>query len=66
MQLVDDWKRSLGWFSQQAFIAAGALQAVWLELPADLKGKVPPDAVHYLTAAILVLGFVGRLVKQGR
>ena len=65
MRLVKNANQSWRWFSQQAFVAAGALQGAWMFLPDDLKQRAPDDVVNWVTLAIVTLGFIGRLVPQG-
>lgn len=65
MKLVDNARQSFRWFSVQAMVLAGAIQTAWLSLPPDLKARVPADWVDAVTIAVLVLGVIGRLVKQG-
>lgn len=50
--------------SMQAMAAALALQGAWSQAPDDMKASIPHEWVSYATAALLVLGMVGRLVKQ--
>lgn len=65
MRLVDDARRAWRWFSVQCMGLALALQGAWEVLPAEMKSGIPPRAVTYITLSLLVLGIVGRLVKQG-
>lgn len=64
MKLVDDAKRAWTWFSVQCMGLALALQGAWEVIPDDLKTGVPPRAVTFITLSLLVLGIVGRLIKQ--
>lgn len=64
MRLIPEWRRCLRMFSQQAFLAAGALQATWLTLAPEQKASIPDAWVTATTLVILLLGFVGRLVVQ--
>jgi hypothetical protein len=66
MKLVDNAKDALTWFSVQCMLVAGALQAGWEFLPDDLKSSLDPSTVKTVTVVLLVLGVVGRLVKQGK
>ena len=65
MKLIPNWRQAWRMFSVQAMTLAGAMQAAWLAMPADLKSRVPDGLVDGLTVAILALGIVGRLVDQG-
>lgn len=64
MKLVSDWKKTWSYYSTQAMAAAGATQVAWVSLPTDLRASIPGEWVTYGTAAVLVLGIIGRLVKQ--
>ena len=64
MKLVDNARHAWQWFSVQAFVLAGALQAVWMQLPPDMKTKIPDNLVSVATIAICVLGVIGRLTSQ--
>ena len=66
IKLVDDWRDWWRWYSSHCIGAALALQGAWLEVPDDLRASVPSWALQGITAALLVLGFVGRLVNQER
>ena len=61
---IPEWRSSWRMFSQIAFVVAGALQGAWLVLDAQQKASIPSEWVTILTLVIIVLGFVGRLVKQ--
>lgn len=64
IELVDNWREALCWFSTNCMILATALQGAWLYIPEDLKERVPEPAVHIITIGLLVAGVVGRLIKQ--
>jgi hypothetical protein len=63
--LVRDAKKAWRWWSVQAMALAGAIQGAWLFVPDDLKARVPDDLASTVTAVLMVLGIVGRLVPQG-
>jgi len=65
MKLIPNWRQAWRMFSVQAMTLAGAMQAAWVAIPPDLKGRVPEGLVDGMTVAILALGIVGRLVDQG-
>jgi hypothetical protein len=69
MKLVDNAGEAYKWVSMHCMVLATALQGAWEMCPADLKayvtGFVPPQYIAYATMSLLVLGMVGRLVKQG-
>lgn len=63
-QLVENAGSAWRWLSVQAMALAGAVQGAWLAIPEDMKTSIPAEYVQYATIALLVLGLVGRLVKQ--
>ena len=65
MKFVDDARQWWRWFSMQAMGAAAALQGAWVFIPDDLKARVGDDTAAWVTGALLVLGMIGRMVKQG-
>ena len=66
MKLIDEVGQAWRMLSVQAMSAAIAIQGTWVSVPEDLKSGIPPQWVHYLTMGLLVLGVVGRLVKQDK
>lgn len=64
MFFVPDWHRAWRWFSLQAMVLSGVVQAAWEALPADLKQYLPHWLGLALSLAFLVLGVGGRLIQQ--
>jgi hypothetical protein len=64
VRLVDDARKAWRWISVQAMAAAIAVQGTWEVIPDDLKTGIPPRVIHLVSMGLLVLGIVGRLVKQ--
>lgn len=64
LQLVEDWRKAWRWFSVNAMVLAAAIQGAWLQIPDDMKASIPPALVSYSTITLLVLGVLGRLLKQ--
>lgn len=62
--LVEGWARAWRWFSMQAMALALALQGAWLALPEDMKAHAPAGLVTVASMALLLLGLIGRLVRQ--
>ena len=65
MKLVPNARKAWRWISMQAMGVAVALQGAWVFIPDDLKSRVGDDTAAWITGALLVLGMIGRLVKQG-
>lgn len=66
MTLIENWRSAWRMLSVQAMTIAGALQGAWLYLPDDMRSSVDPTLMHGITIALLVLGVVGRMVKQDK
>lgn len=66
MKLIPEWKKAWRMVSVQAMTIATALQGAWLGLPEDMKAGIDPALVNGACLALLVLGIVGRLVKQDK
>ena len=48
-----------------AMAGAVAVQGTWAAMPDDLKAGIPSGWVTAVSIAVLVLGAVGRFIKQG-
>ena len=62
--MIAEWRQAWRWFSMQAMLLSGAVQAAWVALPADLKQYLPSWLGLVLSLSVLVLGLGGRLVRQ--
>ena len=40
------------------------LQSFWIELPTEMKEKVPQETRDYITFVFLVIAFLARSIKQ--
>lgn len=65
LKLVNDWRRSWRWFSMNCMTLAAAIQGAWIYVPDDMRTTVPVWLVSSVTIGLLILGVIGRLVKQG-
>jgi hypothetical protein len=69
VKFVDDAKQAWRWFSMWAMGLSSAFLATWALIPPDLQayitGSVPPRYITLAVAGVLVLGMLGRVVKQG-
>ena len=66
LKLVDDWKSAWRWISVNCMALAVVVQGAWEFLPADLKNQLSSEWVRGIAIALLVLGILGRLIKQER
>lgn len=64
MKLVENAKQAWKWLSMQMMVLALALQSTWELYSTEIQALLTPAQVTYVTIALLVLGIVGRLVKQ--
>ena len=64
MQLIENWKSAWKMFSVQAQVAAGSLLGTWSVVPEDLKTHIPQQVVLGIAMGLLVLGTLGRIIKQ--
>jgi hypothetical protein len=69
MKLVDDAGKAWTWISMWCMGISTAFLSAWALLPEDLKpyllGSIPPKHVAIGVAGMLVIGMLGRVVKQG-
>lgn len=65
MKLVDDWRGALRWLSVQIPAINAAFLVTWANLPAKFQEALPVPWVIGIAVGLLVLGVVGRLIKQG-
>jgi len=65
MKLISNWKDSWKWFSTQAMLLAVAVQGAWDYIPADMRASLPDGFVTWATMGLLVLGIIGRTIRQG-
>lgn len=64
MNLIPDWRRAWRFFSVQAMAWATAIQVTWMSIPEAMRTTLPETIVHWVTVMLLVLGILGRVVKQ--
>lgn len=63
VELIPEWRRALRMLSVQANTVNAAGLTAWATL-GELREKIPPEWVVVFAVAMLVLGTIGRLVKQ--
>lgn len=77
MQLIDNWRQCLRFWSVQLQLAGVVLLTVletfpdaaisiWTILPADIRASIHPDAVRYAGYAIIACSIAARVIKQPR
>ena len=64
MKLVENIKHAWKWVSMQMMVLALAFQTAWELAPLELKSGLTPTQVYYVTITLLVIGVMGRVVKQ--
>ena len=64
MKLIENAKNWYKMFSIQAQLAAGSILGSWSLIPEDLKQNLPQNVVIGVAVGLLVLGVIGRLIKQ--
>jgi hypothetical protein len=64
MKLVSNAGKAHRMYVMQVLAVIALVQGVWASLPAELIASLPPGLVHYVTAALAVIGMVVRVIKQ--
>jgi hypothetical protein len=64
MKFVDDVRSAWRWFSTWLLAASGSLLVAYENFP-QLKAYIPDTWFHTIMGVMLVLIFLGRIVKQG-
>ena len=64
VELVSNWRKAWTFFSMQAMAINTAFLATWAILPDDIKSGLPSWLVPFAAVFLLVIGMVGRLIKQ--
>lgn len=64
MKLVDNARNWYKMFSIQAQIVAGGILGSWSMIPESLRANIPQNVVIGVAITLLVLGVIGRLIKQ--
>ncbi len=64
MRLIDDWKVAWKYASVWCNTIGMAISGAYGALYEQLKETLPPQYMAGITAAVFVLGIIGRLVSQ--
>lgn len=65
LELVDDWRSFLRWYSSWSHILVAQAGAAWLVLPEDWRAAVPAEYLAGFALFFGAAGLVGRIIKQG-
>lgn len=63
--LIDDARHAWKWISMRAMALDAAFLVSWATVPEDLKAALPSWLVPMMAVFVLVVGMIGRVVKQG-
>ncbi len=66
MKLIDEWKSAWKFLSVQANSIGAAMAVGYASMYEQLKENFPPKYVAAITAAVFILGIVGRVVSQNK
>lgn len=64
MRLIDEWKVCYRYLSVQANGIGAAMMVGYSSMYEQLKENFPPKYMAAITAAVFILGIIGRLVSQ--
>ncbi len=64
MNLIDEWRVCYKYMSVQANAIGTALAVGYTSLYDQLKDNFPPRVMAAVTAAVFILGIIGRVVSQ--
>ncbi len=64
MKLIPEWAICWKWFSQQANVVGSSLSIGYVSMYDKLKENFPPKYMIGITAAVFILGFIGRIIDQ--
>lgn len=63
--LTEDAGHAWRWISIRAMAIDSAFLISWATVPADLKAALPSWLVPMMAVFVLVVGMIGRVIKQG-
>lgn len=66
MKWVDNIRSAWKWYSVQALGILTIFPIVWIELPADIKSRIPAEWTPYVVSAVALGGLIGRLKAQSK
>lgn len=65
MKLVEDWKSAWKWFSTWLLAMNGTFIVAYENFD-TIKAYIPDKFAHIIVGALLILTFLGRVIKQGQ
>lgn len=65
IKLVPGWRKCWRWLSVQIPLLNLAFVTVWAQLPPELKSEIPQKWMWFITAALIIIGVLGRMIDQG-
>ena len=66
MKWVENVKFAWKWYSVQALGVLTVFPIVWIELPADIKSRIPDEWTPYVVSVVALGGLIGRLKAQSK
>lgn len=63
MKLVDDWKAAWKWFSTWLLAMNGTFILAYEQFD-TVKAYIPDKYAHMIVGGLLILTFLGRVIKQ--
>lgn len=64
MKLIDEWKSAHKMISMWCMAGSGAFLTTWSNLPPEFQALIPHGYMVTASVVLLVLGMIGRVVKQ--
>lgn len=66
MKMVENIRSAWKWYSVQALGVLTVLPIVWVELPPDIKTRIPDEWTPYVVSVVALGGLIGRLKAQSK
>lgn len=66
MKWVENVRSAWKWYSVQALGVLTVFPIVWIELPADIKSRIPDEWTPYVVSVVALGGLIGRLKAQSK
>ena len=66
LEIVENWRSLWRAFSVQAMGLSSSVLITWGLLPDDMRAAIPADVIAIAAGGTLVLGIIGRYLKQDK